>query len=267
MSTVYVAKRILGHKIEHGKTLYHTEWKGCPIDQATWEPSTSFCCSDMLSRYWFAVAIADENEKDQIKKIKADAAAAKVAIKAAKAAAAKEAKAIEKAAKEAAKEAAKAAEKAAKAEEKAAAKEAKIQAAAAAATELAARRAAVVAMNDHQLIAEFIRLFNKKELPCTHCNGETHITNWVHSIRKRAMRNGLTASMKIPKTCDEQQARNMISNPVNNPVYARLRPIYDAAPYNGICPVCVVECVQQRKDGLAAVGITAKPYKYVSLSA
>jgi len=151
--------------------------------------------------------------------------------------------------------------------EKAQAKEAKAAQAAKELAEKHERIAAVAAMNDHQLIAEFIRIFNKKELHCAHCKGSTHITNWVHSIRKRAMRNGLTPDMKLPKTCDDQQARNMISNPVNNPVYAQLRPLYAAAPEKGICPVCVIECIQQRKDGLAAVGIIAKPYKYVGTHA
>jgi hypothetical protein len=199
-----------------------------------------------------ATKTAPKAEKEATKTaLKAEKEATKAALKAEKEAT--------KAAIKAEKEATKAALKAEKEAHIGAIRLAKAQEAAAAATELAARRAAVAAMNDHQLIAEFIRLFGKMALPCTHCNGETHVINWVHSIRKRAMRNGLTTDMKLPKTCDDQQARNMISNPVNNPAYYRLRDTARLCPQDNAFALLV----QQRKDGLAAVGIAAKPYKYI----
>ena len=232
MST-YTVKRILSHKVvEGGQFLYETAWKHG--GEHTWESIERFTYT-VLSRYWNAFHKAAEKTLYV------------------------QAKAQEKAEKATAIAEAKATAAAAKAAKRDAIRLAKAQEAAAAATELAARRAAVAAMNDHQLIAEFIRLFDKKELPCTHCNGETHVINWVHSIRKRAMRNGLVADMKLPKTCDDQQARNMISNPVNNPAYYRLRDTERLSPQDNAFALLV----QQRKDGLAAVGIAAKPYKYV----
>ena len=254
MST-YTVKSILSHKVvEGGQFLYETAWYD---GEHTWESIERFT-DTVLSRYWKAFHKAAE------KTLYVQAKAQEKAEKATAIAEAKAAKALEKAAAIAE---AKATADEAKAAKRDAIRLAKAQQAAAIAeakaTELAARRAAVAAMNDHQLIAEFIRLFGKKELPCTHCHGETHVINWVHSIRKRAMRNGLTADMKLPKTCDEQQARNMISNPVNNPAYYRLRDTARLSPQDNAFALLV----QQRKDGLAAVGIAAKPYKYVGTHA
>ena len=83
----------------------------------------------------------------------------------------------------------------------------------------------IAMMNDYTLCAEFIRLTGRQTLSCSHCKGERPIlTNWMASIRKRCMKKeGLSATMKLPKTCDEQQARNMVCNPVNNPAYSKLR--------------------------------------------
>ena len=38
----YEVEKILDHRIKNGKEEYLTQWKGCPISQATWEPPGHF---------------------------------------------------------------------------------------------------------------------------------------------------------------------------------------------------------------------------------
>jgi hypothetical protein len=79
-------------------------------------------------------------------------------------------------------------------------------------------------MDDYVLTREFIRITGHNKLSCTHCKRPKSLEFWIHSIRKRCMKSkGLCATMTIPKTCDEQQAVNSISNPVNNIAYPVLR--------------------------------------------
>lgn len=80
-------------------------------------------------------------------------------------------------------------------------------------------------LNDYELCAEFgrIKLNGNSAMYCGHCKKETPFDNWVHSIRKRCMKQGLSRETKIPKTCDRQQAVNALCNPINNRVYSILR--------------------------------------------
>ena len=78
-------------------------------------------------------------------------------------------------------------------------------------------------MNNYELLAHFKRITQQDTLECTHCKRPKTLDYWIHSIRKRCMKNGLYSEMNLPKTCDERQALNSICNPINNKVYRVLR--------------------------------------------
>jgi hypothetical protein len=79
-------------------------------------------------------------------------------------------------------------------------------------------------MNDCELSINFNRIVGQNQLHCKHCHRQKSLEYWIHSIRKRCMKkDGLCATMTVPKTCDHQQAVNSICNPVNNRVYPTLR--------------------------------------------
>jgi hypothetical protein len=77
--------------------------------------------------------------------------------------------------------------------------------------------------NDYTMIAETIRITGEVMLPCKHCKKHTHISNFLHSIRKRCEKKGLDRNFQLPKTCDRQQAVNSMCNPVNNKFYPVMR--------------------------------------------
>ena len=115
-------------------------------------------------------------------------------------------------------------------------------------------------MNEYRIVGEFMRITGCEELTCTHCKRTTNVkTKWVVSVVKRCQRDGIYKDMKVPKTCDEMQGRNMISNPVNNPIYPKLdrraKEILEREERNRL--------IQKRMDGLKKVKIDACPYKYV----
>ena len=114
-------------------------------------------------------------------------------------------------------------------------------------------------MDQFMVLSEFIRITGKEKLPCAHCakKEKSVLTNWTHSIYVRAMKVGLSADMKLPKTCDEMQARNRACNPVNNPVYSILR--------SNRCEIEVkAEAVQLRQELLQTIRIQTCPYRYVA---
>ena len=79
-------------------------------------------------------------------------------------------------------------------------------------------------MNDCELSINFNRIVGQNQLHCKHCHRQKSLEYWIHSIRKRCMKkDGLCATMTVPKTCDHQQAVNSICNPVNNRVYPTMR--------------------------------------------
>jgi hypothetical protein len=79
-------------------------------------------------------------------------------------------------------------------------------------------------MTDCELLIHFMRITQKHKLYCSHCHRNKSLDYWMHSIRKRCMKkDGLCSEMKLPKTCDHQQAVNSISNTINNKVYRTLR--------------------------------------------
>jgi hypothetical protein len=79
-------------------------------------------------------------------------------------------------------------------------------------------------MTDCELLIHFMRITQKHKLYCSHCHRNKSLDYWIHSIRKRCMKkDGLCSEMKLPKTCDHQQAVNSISNTINNKVYRTLR--------------------------------------------
>ncbi len=79
-------------------------------------------------------------------------------------------------------------------------------------------------MNDCELSINFSRIVGQTQLYCNHCHRHKSLEYWIHSIRKRCLKkDGLCATMTVPKTCDHQQAVNSICNPVNNRVYPTMR--------------------------------------------
>lgn len=79
-------------------------------------------------------------------------------------------------------------------------------------------------MNDCELSINFSRIVGQNQLYCNHCHRQKTLEYWIHSIRKRCLKkDGLCATMTVPKTCDHQQAVNSICNPVNNRVYPTIR--------------------------------------------
>ena len=79
-------------------------------------------------------------------------------------------------------------------------------------------------MNDCELSINFSRIVGQNQLYCNHCHRQKALEYWIHSIRKRCLKkDGLCATMTVPKTCDHQQAVNSICNPVNNRVYPTIR--------------------------------------------
>jgi len=110
-------------------------------------------------------------------------------------------------------------------------------------------------MDDNRLCAEFVRLTGHTHLVCSCCRKRSIDTHWIHSIRKRAMKKGLSAEMKIPKTCDAQQFRNELCNPINNPVYSKI--------YRGVTPEEKESIIQSRQEQLVNISIAARPYRHI----
>jgi hypothetical protein len=112
-------------------------------------------------------------------------------------------------------------------------------------------------MDDYDLIRNFIRITGKTELYCSHCKCAKHLTYYLHSIRTRCLKkNGLSQETVLPKTCDEQMAKNYMCNPINNRANYLLRNcrLTDAEEQ---------EVIALRIAGLEAIGIEAKPTLYV----
>jgi CRISPR/Cas system-associated endoribonuclease Cas2 len=111
-------------------------------------------------------------------------------------------------------------------------------------------------MDDYTLASEFTRITGHSKLYCNHCKKEKSIDYWIHSIRKRCMKNvGLCNSTIIPKTCDKQQATNSICNPINNKVY----PIVRNPKYSDKKKKQVIEA---KKELFEKIGKDINPYKY-----
>jgi hypothetical protein len=120
----------------------------------------------------------------------------------------------------------------------------------------------VIAMSDEELAHHFTRITGVTHLCCAHCSPREKpiYPYWVNSIRKRCIKmKGLTSEIKLPKTCDDQQKRNVISNPINNPAYAMLRSEPDTKTKNRV--------IKLRTEGLKKIGIETKPYRYVPAKA
>jgi hypothetical protein len=110
-------------------------------------------------------------------------------------------------------------------------------------------------MDDTRLCAEFVRLTGHTHLVCSCCRKRSIETHWIHSIRKRAMKMGLSAEMKIPKTCDAQQFRNELCNPINNPAYSKI--------YRGVTDEEKESIIQSRQEQLNGISIAARPYRHI----
>jgi hypothetical protein len=85
------------------------------------------------------------------------------------------------------------------------------------------------AMNDNELLAEFVRITGHSTLGCCHCGKKNGFPTqkpieerWVNAIRSHTSKYGLYHGMTVPKTCDFQRVRNTLKNPISNPYYARL---------------------------------------------
>jgi hypothetical protein len=111
-------------------------------------------------------------------------------------------------------------------------------------------------MTDYALASEWIRITGHNELYCCHCKKSKPIANYyIDSIRKRCQKQGLDASTKPPKTCDEQQKVNRLCNPVNNRVYRVLRN-YELSNEQ------VAKAQKIREKSLAKIGVETSPNKY-----
>lgn len=115
----------------------------------------------------------------------------------------------------------------------------------------------IAEMNDFELASHFIRITGCKELHCNHCKGcKPIVPNWMQSIRKRCMKkDGLSKSMKLPKTCDSQQARNSTCNPINNPTYSKLRSYKFTEEEKQ-------QAIENREKNIKLIGLEPKPYRY-----
>jgi len=115
----------------------------------------------------------------------------------------------------------------------------------------------VAELNDFMMCTEFsrIKLGGKMTMYCGHCKKETSFDNWVHSIRKRCMKNGLCEETPIPKTCDRQQAVNSLCNPINNKVYPVLRSSKTTDKKKKLYLDAKQTCFDK-------IGKEIKPYKY-----
>ena len=120
-------------------------------------------------------------------------------------------------------------------------------------------------MDDYELLANFMRITGCTELSCTHCvkgkgGNKSLITHWMKSIRARYSKkwkgiDGLCKEKELPKTCDEQQSRNHVSNPVNNPAYSKLRSVRTSE-------VEKKDIITSRKEMLEVIGIRTRPYRF-----
>jgi len=122
----------------------------------------------------------------------------------------------------------------------------------------------IALMNDYELANIWIQITGRTHLSCKHCNGEKPIVPyWINSIRKRCMKKtwagskgGLHKDIIVPSTCDAMQSRNYICNPVNNPVYSKLRSV-------NINNDSKKDAIKKRETELAAIGLKTKSYKYI----
>jgi hypothetical protein len=114
-------------------------------------------------------------------------------------------------------------------------------------------------MDDFILTREFMRITGYDRLNCKHCKHPTTLENWIVSIRKRCLKkNGLSVKTKIPKTCDQQQAVNMMRNPVNNKVY----PIMRASTLYWEDYTTKAAAMNRKAILFNEIGLQIKPYKY-----
>lgn len=114
-------------------------------------------------------------------------------------------------------------------------------------------------MDDSQFYDEVVRITGVTELP-TRKHGQIVAvysikTHWMYALCKRAMKRGLYADMPMPRTYDEQVLVNEISNPVNNPAYAKLRS-------GSLTAEEEKEVIQGRAKQINAQSRCARPYKY-----
>ena len=112
-------------------------------------------------------------------------------------------------------------------------------------------------LSDYELCVEFgrIKLNSKCTMYCKHCNKETPFENWVHSIRKRCMKQGLSRKTTIPRSCDKQQSVNSIRNQINNRHYRIMRSPNTSDKKKR-------RSLEERQLALEKLGIKIRPYKY-----
>jgi hypothetical protein len=120
-------------------------------------------------------------------------------------------------------------------------------------------------MNDYELTETFIRITGCIHLSCNHCKGPAPIMPyWINSIRKRCMKStwagkkgGLHRDMILPATCDAQQSRNSVCNPINNATYSKLRS-------TKIDNNQKIEAIKNRQYALELIGLKTRPYRYTT---
>lgn len=120
-------------------------------------------------------------------------------------------------------------------------------------------------MDDYKLCREFIRVTGLTTLSCKHCGRDADnqekgqekniYSHFMNAIRRRAEKKGLHRDMKLPKTCDKVLKRNDVCNPINNPAYYVIRHVSSDSSD-------IVNAINMRQEGLQAIGIATRPYRY-----
>ena len=115
----------------------------------------------------------------------------------------------------------------------------------------------VESMDDDTIITCFqlVVLHGASMLYCTHCKKHTEIDpNWLESIPIYCKKRGICEG-SFPKTCDERQRYNRLTNPISNAHYPKLRTAETTEEYG--------ELVTSRAIAIAQLGFVPSPTKYV----
>jgi len=118
----------------------------------------------------------------------------------------------------------------------------------------------VAEMDPVDVLEKFIMMTGILSLGCKHCGGtyrkETYVWDkWINSIYNRALKSGLSASMKPPKSCDSQLASNTKNNSVNNAAYQIIRSNkYDIETKKTV--------IKLRQELLQEMGVSTRPRCY-----
>jgi hypothetical protein len=82
----------------------------------------------------------------------------------------------------------------------------------------------IAIMTDAEVLKAFTQVTGNETIACTHCHKtDCPLEKFAIAIRRRCEKNGLSAEMKLPKTCDNQLLRNDKRNKLANKFYYRIK--------------------------------------------